>query len=753
MKRNRWNDLSQGSTRSTVYVLNPYIPEYRVPFFVGLENKLNSSNLNLQVITGYPNASFRQREDFSSLPFHTERKQVSLNILGAEFRYLLGARGLTDASAVIFEFSVTNINSWLGVLRPKPYKIILWGHGPGYLGRESKLRLYLQKLMATKADHILTYTPQGCENLLRLGVPDNKVTAVNNTIDTAPIIKKVDELQTEEINQFLSEHALTESHKFVAYIGALDKTKRIAFLKQVLDHIWETNPEYRLLVGGSGPERYLLNESIERGQTVYLGRVGDSEKAVIAKLARCLINPGNTGLLAVDALTMGVPILGTNSPSSPEKDYLKEGESFFTLPDDPKAFATSMLEIVQGPVPTVFQAQAPKLPDFVDNFFGAVLAKIQPKGPRKLLVVTNLPAPYRLSIFSELSKVFDLRVAYTGWSEEGRKWGQLGQDTAHYRSYSVGRLIGLGKLKLPFATKQLKELISDSDLVLTGGWHSPAFVTSLKFSHKTAKHSFLWFESTLKSAHFLKGPISWLRRVQFCRADAIFVPGESAMEAALQYSDSHIPVIKLNNPIQDSFLSQQAIAPMPKATGTGTRYLYFGRLLELKKIDLLIEAFSLMAGSEDTLSIVGDGPMLEKLKKIALRSRANNQIKFLPGVLDADAISVYAQHDVLVLPSSREVWGMVVAEALVLGLQVIASDAVGAAETFKPFSTFEVFQSGSAGDLANKMNSSHARKKLGDQEMSRLIDLNSSKNFAALFSLEIEAFLGGDRKGQKTSSE
>jgi glycosyltransferase involved in cell wall biosynthesis len=143
--------------------------------------------------------------------------------------------------------------------------------------------------------------------------------------------------------------------------------------------------------------------------------------------------------------------------------------------------------------------------------------------------------------------------------------------------------------------------------------------------------------------------------------------------------------------------------------------------------------------------------MLEKLTKLASNSSAREQITFLPGVVDSDAILVYRKHDVLVLPSNREVWGMVTAEALVLGLQVIASDAVGASETFKQFSTFEVFQSGSADDLANKMKSSRKRRQLSNQEFARLIDLNSSEHFASLFSIEIDAFLSGAMTSGKVS--
>ena len=90
-----------------------------------------------------------------------------------------------------------------------------------------------------------------------------------------------------------------------------------------------------------------------------------------------------------------------------------------------------------------------------------------------------------------------------------------------------------------------------------------------------------------------------------------------------------ITIQQSSHSIQDAFLRELDLEPISHRVRTGTRYLYFGRLLELKKIDLLIEAFTRVANSEDTLSIIGDGPMLEKLTKARNLSKANNAIKRL----------------------------------------------------------------------------------------------------------------------------
>jgi glycosyltransferase involved in cell wall biosynthesis len=592
--------------------------------------------------------------------------------------------------------------------------------------------------MAHRSDHILTYTSGGRERLIDLGIDDFKVTAVMNTIDTRVIQSAIDSLQETELTDFLLEHNLNRGTTFLSFIGALDQTKRIRFIAEILDVLWRINPEIKILVGGSGPDRHLLNESVARGQTIYLGRVGPHEKAIISKLASCIVNPGNTGLLAVDALVMGIPIVGTSTLSSPEKDYLAEGQSFYTLPNNSERFAQELNRLAISRELPRFAAATPSLKNFVNNFSAAIREQLPSEIQNKLLLVTNLPAPYRLSLFEAIAKHFDLTVAYTGWADEGRLW-ENATSTSIYKSTSPKRLVGIGKFKIPFATRALKQLVKDSDFVFTGGWHSPAFLSSMRLARRNGIPSFLWFESTLDSARFKSGPIASFRSRVFSQADAIFVPGITAARAAEAYAKGRTPVIILSNPINKTYLAA-AGHNLPKTRSKGTRFLFLGRLLQLKRIDLLISAFELVASEDDTLAIVGDGPMREKLKEQAAQTEFRNNIFFRPGVKDSEAINIYRQHDVLVLPSDREVWGMVAAEALVLNLQVVASDAIGATESLKQFPTFHSFQSDSISDLASGLRSSKISRNLTEQSKSELLKLNSPVVFAEKFHEKLSFF-------------
>lgn len=110
-------------------------------------------------------------------------------------------------------------------------------------------------------------------------------------------------------------------------------------------------------------------------------------------------------------------------------------------------------------------------------------------------------------------------------------------------------------------------------------------------------------------------------------------------------------------------------------TAGTTRYLFVGRLIERKGLDVLLEAFSGVDGGE--LRIAGDGPLRATVEAAAARDPRIHLIGHVTGQTLARA---YREADVLVVPSLYEPWGLVVHEGLAAGLPVIATDQVGAAE-------------------------------------------------------------------------
>lgn len=119
--------------------------------------------------------------------------------------------------------------------------------------------------------------------------------------------------------------------------------------------------------------------------------------------------------------------------------------------------------------------------------------------------------------------------------------------------------------------------------------------------------------------------------------------------------------------------------PLPQSSsedrGRKVRLIYVGRLDHNKNILPLLEQFDQFKAHVDCFTIVGDGELLDDVKRIAekhpeiiIRGRLNN----------SEAHLLMATHDYLILPSLYDGWGAVVNEALSAGTRVLCSEACGA---------------------------------------------------------------------------
>ena len=102
--------------------------------------------------------------------------------------------------------------------------------------------------------------------------------------------------------------------------------------------------------------------------------------------------------------------------------------------------------------------------------------------------------------------------------------------------------------------------------------------------------------------------------------------------------------------------------------------LFVGRLVELKNLSRVIEAFG-RSSEEATLVIVGDGSEREKLEAQAMEIK--KEVVFT-GRFDGDELYAwYNLADVLILASYQEAFGAVTNEALLAGCRVIVSERAG----------------------------------------------------------------------------
>jgi glycosyltransferase involved in cell wall biosynthesis len=134
------------------------------------------------------------------------------------------------------------------------------------------------------------------------------------------------------------------------------------------------------------------------------------------------------------------------------------------------------------------------------------------------------------------------------------------------------------------------------------------------------------------------------------------------------------------------------------------RITIVARMVEAKNLSVAIQALSSDRAIREQvrLSLVGDGPLLSELQSLARMRKLD--CEFLGALPRAEVGAVIGHSDALLLPSTHEPWGIVVCEALGLGIPVIATPAVGAATSLAGYSRGVLLSaSPSEVDLANAL--------------------------------------------------
>jgi glycosyltransferase involved in cell wall biosynthesis len=146
------------------------------------------------------------------------------------------------------------------------------------------------------------------------------------------------------------------------------------------------------------------------------------------------------------------------------------------------------------------------------------------------------------------------------------------------------------------------------------------------------------------------------------------------------------------------FVPRQQVTLDKKNPTDTLRIIFVGALIFRKGIDILLDSLEKLhdQGYSVTLDIYGAG----NPPKINL---SNLQIHY-KGTLPFDQIQgAIAEHDILILPSRHDGWGVVVNEALLQGVPVILSNRVGSKCLIESTDAGLVFESENIIDLAEKI--------------------------------------------------
>jgi glycosyltransferase involved in cell wall biosynthesis len=291
--------------------------------------------------------------------------------------------------------------------------------------------------------------------------------------------------------------------------------------------------------------------------------------------------------------------------------------------------------------------------------------------------VTHLPAFYKVNLYAEIAKhcrVFVIFIAEGALQRTQDFVGNL-KDLDHV-------ILQNGAFEKRNKIKSLYKLFTtlrqiEARMIVLGGWDLIE-CWALAFTTRKSKNALALESSIHESKQTAVAKL--IKKLFLSRMGSVFASGEPhrALLKALNYKN------KIYTTLGVGIFRTGKKSVLHRAFQG--KFLFVGRLAPEKNIERLLDVFRHLP--QFTLTLVGQGQLYEKLQQ-----RCPSNV-FLKGyVPNTELHQIYHAHDIFILPSLKEPWGLVVEEALYYGLPVIVSQRVGCAQDW-----IEEYQVGSVFD-------------------------------------------------------
>jgi glycosyltransferase involved in cell wall biosynthesis len=327
------------------------MPQYRVPFFAALLEATNGTDLSFDIFHGDTPPEWKARQDTPPVEFSERLPTTFPALFGKHIvsKSLKPVERKGPYDLIVVEHAVRNVETYRLLLRSSKTPVAFWGHGRTYTEQIPRVQEWLKMSLLRRASWYFSYTDGGRDSVVASGYPRNRVTVLGNTIDTTRLSKDLASVSAVDVDEFRKRNAL--GNHVVLHLGAIDGPKRIQFSLEAIELISSKRPDIDFLFVGSGSDEDLVRRAARSNPRIRLvGPLFGVDKAIALKASSLLMNPGRVGLVAVDSFTAGLPIVTTHWHShAPEFEYLASEYNSLVLPDELRAFANGLLDVLSNP--------------------------------------------------------------------------------------------------------------------------------------------------------------------------------------------------------------------------------------------------------------------------------------------------------------------------------------------------------------------------------------------------------------------
>lgn len=323
-----------------VLIIEAQIKQYRKPFYERLHSALCKEGVQLKIVYSAPAPSEAQKNDNCELPREFSVKTKGYWIGKERLLFQPAFREVASADMVVIDqanrFLLNHLLLPLSLFKMK--KVAFWGLGENLQAGRSRFSEWYKMRTLNWVDWWFGYTEGTARYLREHSVPREKITAVQNSVDTKKIQLCVKNLTLSAKAAVRAGLGIGPSAPVGIFVGMLHKVKSIPFLIRAGEKIRQAVPEFQLIVVGGGPDESEIRQSAAQLPWIYFvgPKFGDRKSQLLA-ISDVLLLPGRAGLAVLDGFAAGLPLIATRlSIHGPEMEYFEDGRNGLITAAEPE---------------------------------------------------------------------------------------------------------------------------------------------------------------------------------------------------------------------------------------------------------------------------------------------------------------------------------------------------------------------------------------------------------------------------------
>ena len=298
---------------------------------------------------------------------------------------------------------------------------------------------------------------------------------------------------------------------------------------------------------------------------------------------------------------------------------------------------------------------------------------------KKVLIVFNHPAPYKVRLFNALAKYFDLHVIFERGSASDRNKDFYFEEKCNFTTHKIkGIKIGKENFISNGVNKHIKN--NKYDLIIMNGYSQFAEMKAISFLKKNNIPYVLYinggiikkdssFKKKLKTK-YIKGALAYFSPDKASNEYLVYYGADEKKIYNYPYSTVYEKEICYSKPNQEDIRKELGI-------NFEKVFVSSGQLIERKNYISLVKEWKKFPENYG-LFLIGDGNQKREIEKLIKEENLKNVV--LTGFLQREKMFDYFKAaDCFLFPSKQDIYGHVINEAFSQGVPVISTKNVNSA--------------------------------------------------------------------------